>query len=133
MARRQTDTRPRLERLSTAWWLTGIAAALAVGLHFAGDLTNPVTAALHLLILSIFAFGLFWIDKRRARKDGARRVSQTLLLAVSALGGAGGGLAAMSIFRHKTKRWSFKLLVPLFLVLHLVLLMWLSGWFDSAG
>ena len=104
-----------------------------MGLHFATDLSKPVTAVVHMLVLSIFTWVVFWIDKRRSRKDGARRVSQAVLLGISAFGGAAGGLAAMSLLRHKTKHLSFKILLPLFLVLHLVVLMWLSGWFDSGS
>lgn len=63
---------------------------------------------------------LFGIDKHLARKNKERIPESTLLL-LSALGGAAGGLAAMYIFRHKTKKAKFFLVVPMLLVLHIVI------------
>ena len=133
MADPRRDTRPLLERGSIVWWLVGLAATAALGLHFATDVSKPVTVFVYLLVLSVFTFVVFWLDKRRATKEGARRVAQKVLFGLSAFGGAAGGLAAMSLFRHKTKRWSFRILLPLFTLIHVGVLMWLSGWFETAS
>lgn len=60
----------------------------------------------YLLLLSIVAFLAYGIDKRRAKRR-AWRVPEAFLLAVGFFGGAAGALAAMQLFRHKTKHWYF--------------------------
>lgn len=63
-------------------------------------------ALLLFAILSLLAFALYGTDKRKARR-GLWRIPEKTLLLISFLGGALGGLAAMQIFRHKTKHWYF--------------------------
>lgn len=57
-------------------------------------------------ILSLLAFILYGVDKQKAKR-GAWRIPEKTLLLASFLGGALGGIAAMQIFRHKTKHWYF--------------------------
>ena len=59
------------------------------------------------------AFLLFGVDKARARR-GAWRISESALLLAAACFGGTGALAGMRAFRHKTRHWKFKILVPLF-------------------
>ena len=60
-----------------------------------------------LLILgSIVTFVMYGIDKARARR-GAWRISERTLLLCGFLCGAAGALAAMQLFRHKTKHSYF--------------------------
>ena len=61
----------------------------------------PIFAA-----LSLLAFILYGADKHKARR-GLLRIPEKTLLLTSFLGGALGGLAAMQIFRHKTRHWYF--------------------------
>lgn len=130
MADAKQDRRPFLERGTSVLWLAGISAAIAVVLHFVMDLSNPVTALLHVLVLSLITWVLFWRDKRRSEKEGARRIPERVLLGVGLLGGATGGVLGMSMLRHKTKNWIFKILLPLMALVHVAVLLWLSGWFD---
>ena len=60
-------------------------------------------------------------DKRRARQRRWRVPEATLLL-LSALGGSGGLLLGMLLFRHKTRHLKFALGVPLMLLAQLALL-----------
>lgn len=60
----------------------------------------------YLLLASLITFILYGADKRRARR-GRWRLSERTLLLASLLGGALGGLAAMQIFRHKTRHFYF--------------------------
>lgn len=69
--------------------------------------------------MSVVAFILFMSDKCRARL-GWRRVPEAVLLGVSFLGGAFGGLMGMLLFRHKTRKPLFCILLPLFAVLQVV-------------
>ncbi len=73
-----------------------------------------------LLLVNLLAFALYGIDKLKAKK-GAWRIPESTLLLVAFLGGSLGALLGMELFRHKTKHAKFKILVPLFLVLHIAL------------
>lgn len=79
----------------------------------------------YLLIINFVAFYLYWEDKRRAKKDKWRIKESTLLL-VGLAGGSLGSLVFMHVFRHKTQHWKFKILVPVFFVLHAALFFYLS-------
>lgn len=73
------------------------------------------------VVMSIFTFCLFGIDKRRARR-GMWRVPERTLLAACALLGAAGGLTGMRAFRHKTRKPRFRYGVPALLALQVALL-----------
>ena len=73
-----------------------------------------------LAIVNLFAFILYGIDKAKAKR-GAWRIPEATLLLVAFLGGSLGAFLGMELFRHKTKHAKFKVLVPLFLVLHIAL------------
>lgn len=59
-------------------------------------------------------------DKSCAKK-GKWRVRESVLLFLGFVGGAGGMFLTMQIIRHKTKKMKFMLLLPLFIVLHIIL------------
>ena len=73
-----------------------------------------------LVAVNLFAFVLYGIDKLKAKR-GAWRIPEATLLLVAFLGGSLGAFLGMELFRHKTKHAKFKVLVPLFLVLHIAL------------
>ncbi len=60
----------------------------------------------YLAVMSVAAFFTYHSDKRKAKK-GERRIPEKTLLWTGFLGGAAGALAAMEIFRHKTKHTYF--------------------------
>ena len=66
-----------------------------------------------LVLLNLFAFILFGVDKSRAQR-GAWRISERALLLSAAC--FGGTLLGMRVFRHKTRHWKFRILVPLLAV-----------------
>ncbi len=76
-------------------------------------------ALLALAAINLISFALYGIDKLKA-KAGAWRISEATLL-LAALLGPVGAMLGMELFRHKTKHAKFKILVPLFLVLHIAL------------
>jgi len=79
-----------------------------------------ISAAINLI--AFFAFG---VDKRRARL-GKRRTPESTLLLLSWLTGMVGGWAGMKVFRHKTKKTSFRLKMVLVTVVNPAwLLLWL--------
>ena len=77
-----------------------------------------------LIAVNLVSFSLYGLDKLKAKK-GLWRIRESTLLLVAALGGSLGALLGMEIFRHKTKHWQFKVLVPVFLALHVALGVWL--------
>ena len=56
--------------------------------------------------MSLIAFCLYAVDKRRAKRK-KWRVTESALLSVGFLGGAVGALLGMNLFRHKTRHWYF--------------------------
>ena len=79
---------------------------------------------IYLLIINLVALYLYWNDKRRAKK-GRWRIPENTLLLIAFIGGSIGALLGMKVFRHKTKHWKFKILVPLFLILQVALALYL--------
>ena len=75
----------------------------------------------YLLLINIGNFVIFGIDKFLAVKGSKERVPESTLILLSALGASIGGLAAMYLFRHKTRHSKFYICLPLFLVLHLII------------
>ncbi len=73
-----------------------------------------------LAAMNLAAFALYGVDKLKARK-GAWRIPEATLLLAAFLGGSLGALLGMELFRHKTRHVKFRVLVPLFLVLHIAL------------
>lgn len=71
---------------------------------------------IYLGVINLLGLALCGIDKRRAKR-GRWRIPERRLLALSGLGGCFGFLLGMLIFRHKTRHWRFRILVPLFCVL----------------
>ena len=79
----------------------------------------------YLAAINLAAFFLMWLDKRRARRKGARRGRERTLFLSALLGGSVGAIAGMRLFRHKTKHWYFVWGMPAILILQLVLA-WLT-------
>ena len=85
-----------------------------------------------LCLLSIITFILFGLDKRRAIKHRWRIRESTLLIA-SLFGGIGGVLG-MLFFHHKTRKWKFRILVPLFALFDAAVigfLLWASVYYHA--
>ncbi len=75
-------------------------------------------------VVSGLTFLLFGWDKLMA-KLGRSRIPELTLLGASLLGGATGGLLGMLLFRHKIRKPRFRILIPLFFLLHAALLVWI--------
>lgn len=76
------------------------------------------------IVINIAAFLLYGVDKKRARKR-QWRISEKTLLGAAAMGGSLGALFGMYCFHHKTKHWKFRILLPLFLLLHTGIIIWI--------
>lgn len=71
--------------------------------------------------MSVYAFVLFGVDKKRATGDRRRRIPERKLIAVTVLGGAIGSGLAMLIFWHKVRKKKFTVTVPIALIVTLLL------------
>ncbi len=69
----------------------------------------------YLMVINLFAYLLYGIDKRRSIRQ-QYRISEKYLLLVAFLGGGIGSWCGMKHYRHKTKHLKFTLLVPLSIV-----------------
>ena len=74
----------------------------------------------YLLTVNAAGFLLMLIDKEKARKN-RWRIRESVLLGTAAIGGSIGGLLGMQLFRHKTKHLQFAIGIPVMLVVHIVI------------
>ena len=87
-------------------WITLIAfAATLAGACFVFELAWWVPALYG--AASIAAFAAYGIDKAAARRQ-AHRISEQTLLILGLVGGWPGALVAQQLFRHKTRKRSFR-------------------------
>lgn len=77
------------------------------------------------LIWTLVSFALMGIDKWKAGRHG-QRVPEKVLFLTAALGGSVGAMVGMSLFRHKTRHWSFKLGMPAILGIQIILALTVS-------
>ena len=74
----------------------------------------------YLLGINFTTWVAYGLDKGRA-KAGKWRIPERTLLILTAAGGSVGALAAMLLFRHKTKKAKFVVGVPVLLVMHCII------------
>ena len=74
-----------------------------------------------LIVWNIFVFLLYGADKIKAKKKMQRISERTLLVTAFCMGSVGAFLG-MTLFRHKTKHWQFKVLLPLFAIINIAII-----------
>ena len=62
---------------------------------------------IYLAVINLIAFGMYGAEAQ--------------LLAVAAIGGSVGAILGMQFFHHKTRKWKFRVGVPLILAVQLIL------------
>jgi uncharacterized membrane protein YsdA (DUF1294 family) len=77
-----------------------------------------------IIFYNLWVLFLFGIDKYRSKKQ-KRRIPERILLLSAAAFGAPGAYLAMLLFRHKTKKPKFFLLIPLLAAAQIALLFYL--------
>lgn len=75
-------------------------------------------------LISVIAFVLYFVDKKKAQKN-KWRIKEATLLGFGFFGGAIGALLGMKIFRHKTKHWYFWVVNIIGLIWQIALVIWL--------
>ncbi len=77
--------------------------------------------AIYILVMWIISAFVTLYDKLAAKRDWQRTRERTLLW-LGALGGAGMMLFTMKLIHHKTRKKKFMISLPLFMVLHILLI-----------
>lgn len=75
-------------------------------------------------LINVYTFGLYALDKYRARKD-MWRVAERILISLAILGGSLGALIAMVSLRHKNRKPLFFLGLPFIFITQLACVYWL--------
>jgi uncharacterized membrane protein YsdA (DUF1294 family) len=75
----------------------------------------------YIYIWNIIVALIYGIDKLLA-KGKKRRMSERFLLFTAFLLGAAGAMFGMVIFNHKTSKMKFRLLVPFYIALNIILI-----------
>jgi uncharacterized membrane protein YsdA (DUF1294 family) len=124
----------RMNKDNISWWFLAIVCLIVWGLVATvrfGLVTLDVSTAglttgwnlarlkvlgIFLAVVNVATFVAFAWDKHVAAtgNDYRRRSPEARLLGLSLIGGAVGGLLAMSIVRHKTQKWYFVWGLPVF-------------------
>lgn len=78
----------------------------------------------YLIIINILSFILYGIDKLKAIKK-KERISEKTLILIGILGGSIGSLIGMNLFRHKTQKLKFIISLPLILIIHIIVVIYL--------
>lgn len=73
-------------------------------------------------IMALFAYGL---DKFKS-KHSRRRISESTLLLLAALGGSAGAWCGMKLWRHKTLHKKFRYGIPAIFIIQLLLCLFIS-------
>ena len=73
----------------------------------------------YLVVINLIAFVLYGIDKKRAIRN-EHRIRESVLLWIARLGGAIGSWLGIKLFRHKTKHTKFRVIVPLWMTIWVI-------------
>jgi len=83
---------------------------------------TPSAVLIYILLINLITFCIFAIDKVKAM-SGTWRISEKTLLGISLVGGALGGMLAMELCRHKTRKPLFRYGLPMMIVIHAAVLL----------
>jgi len=75
----------------------------------------------YLIVINLFSFLIFGFDKFKAKWRG-RRIPENFLFLTTFFGGSLGSLVGMYIFRHKTSKASFQLVIAFLIFIQLGIL-----------
>ena len=77
-------------------------------------------AIIYLVVINILGFLIMGLDKHKA-KMADRRIPENTLFMFAVLGGGVGTIAGMYFFHHKTKKNTFRIGMPLILILEILI------------
>jgi uncharacterized membrane protein YsdA (DUF1294 family) len=78
-----------------------------------------------LILINLVTFFVFGLDKLKAKRkethEATRRVPEKTLFTLSIIGGSVGALIGMRAFHHKTLHRSFRIGIPVILLLQIII------------
>ena len=77
----------------------------------------------YLVIINVFTFFLYGVDKWKAQRS-RWRIPESVLLGLAAIGGSVGAWLGIRVWRHKTQHAIFRYGVPIILIAQVALLVW---------
>lgn len=80
---------------------------------------------IYIVIINIIGFLAMYIDKQKDKR-GSWRIPENTLFIITAIGGGIGTIAGMYLFRHKTKKWTFKIGLPVLLILDILIVLYFA-------
>ena len=80
---------------------------------------------IYIVIINIIGFLAMYIDTQKAKR-GSWRIPENTLFIITAIGGGIGTIAGMYLFRHKTKKWTFKIGLPVLLILDILIVLYFA-------
>ena len=81
----------------------------------------------YFVCVNVLTFFVYGIDKWQARQ-GKWRISEATLLLFAVIGGSIGAWMGMRVWRHKTMHKKFKYGIPAILMIHIIIIGYLSKW-----
>lgn len=82
-----------------------------------------VNLFIYILLINVLGFGVMWLDKAMAKAGKYKyRVPESRILLIALAGGALGVFIGMDLFKHKTKKLKFTIIIPAIIILQLIVL-----------
>lgn len=76
------------------------------------------------LLINAATFTAYGVDKRKAIKN-RWRIPEATLIGMAFLGGFIGAPLGMLAFHHKTRKLKFRILIPVAVILHIILIIFI--------
>ena len=89
------------------------------------ELIDVKYIVIYLIAINLITFFAMWLDKWKAKR-GKWRIPENTLFIITAIGGGIGTIAGMYLFRHKTKKWTFKIGLPVLLILDILIVLYFA-------
>lgn len=80
---------------------------------------------LYLIVINIITLIIMGYDKFRAIKNKTR-ISEKTILTIAILGGSTGTLLGMLLFKHKIRKMKFILLIPILIIIHISIYIYIN-------
>jgi uncharacterized membrane protein YsdA (DUF1294 family) len=77
-----------------------------------------------LFALNLLTFLIYGIDKFKAKK-AKWRISEATLILLAVIGGSIGAWLGLKVWRHKTQHKKFYIGIPVIMVVHFALVIWM--------
>ena len=80
---------------------------------------------IYYLLINVITFAAYGVDKRKAIRN-QWRIPELTLISMAFLGGFIGAPLGMLTFHHKTRKIKFRILIPVAVILHIILIIFIA-------